>query len=344
MSEVSKRNAMTASAPLACASSTIRCMTSSRLATRFLVIPLSSPPTRDLRPAPSCEPTFLARTVSPNTSPSTSVTRYPGTSFIVLTSTAPPFTSAPTAAAEHYRRMGCADPRATHGKAARRRKGVRGSDEPPSGLVDTVRDGPGRPRRRPHCPGRAVGRRCAPGRGPHARGDVPRDRERRRHPLGAFRARARARRGTRLLHELPQRKGEGPRGESTRRGGVPLVRPNAPPGEGQRAGHQGRGRRVRPVLDDAARRLPQECRRVTAERGDRQPDRARRRGRGARGHRPGTSRTLGGLPHHADLGRVLAGAAQPTPRPAPLYPNGRGLARRAPRTLNERRATLGPGG
>src|SRR5580693_4864128 len=47
-------------------------------------MPFSSPPTSDLNPAPSCEPTFLDRTVMLNTSPNTSVISYPGRSFIVL--------------------------------------------------------------------------------------------------------------------------------------------------------------------------------------------------------------------------------------------------------------------
>src|SRR5438128_1089334 len=49
-------------------------------------MPLSSPPRIDLKPAPSCDPMFLDRTVSPITSPSTSVTSCPARSFVVETS------------------------------------------------------------------------------------------------------------------------------------------------------------------------------------------------------------------------------------------------------------------
>src|SRR5450759_2053713 len=70
-------------APLASASSTRRAMASSRLWISCLVIPFSSPPRIDLSPAPICAPTLRARTVSPKTSPMTSVTSWPGTSFMV---------------------------------------------------------------------------------------------------------------------------------------------------------------------------------------------------------------------------------------------------------------------
>jgi hypothetical protein len=69
---VSKRIATTAFAPFASASSTIRSVTCARLSTSAFVIPFSSPPRIDFRPAPSCEPMFRERTVSPNTSPNTS--------------------------------------------------------------------------------------------------------------------------------------------------------------------------------------------------------------------------------------------------------------------------------
>ena len=49
-------------------------MASSRVCMSCLVSPLSSPPTMDLKPAPSWAPTFRERTVSPVTSPRTSVT------------------------------------------------------------------------------------------------------------------------------------------------------------------------------------------------------------------------------------------------------------------------------
>src|SRR5262249_11504762 len=45
--------------------------------------PAQFPPTSDLKPAPICEPTCRDRTVIPNTSPRTSVTSYPGRSFMV---------------------------------------------------------------------------------------------------------------------------------------------------------------------------------------------------------------------------------------------------------------------
>src|SRR5450759_3241628 len=82
--------ARTASAPLARASSTIRSMTWLRLSISAVVIPRSSPPTNDLNWAPSWEPMLRARTVRPKTSPSTSVTAYPGRSFIVETSMTSP--------------------------------------------------------------------------------------------------------------------------------------------------------------------------------------------------------------------------------------------------------------
>jgi hypothetical protein len=48
-------------------------------------MPLSSPPTSDLRLAPICEPTWRERTVRPKASPITS-TSYPGRSFPVVMS------------------------------------------------------------------------------------------------------------------------------------------------------------------------------------------------------------------------------------------------------------------
>ena len=71
ISEVSKRIATTALAPRLRASSIIRPITSLRLLTRLEVMPLSSPPTNDLKPAPICEKALRERTVSPNTSPHT---------------------------------------------------------------------------------------------------------------------------------------------------------------------------------------------------------------------------------------------------------------------------------
>src|SRR5690242_7008667 len=75
--------ASTASPPLAWAASISRSWASDLLWASVLVIPRSSPPTSDLKPAPSWEPTFRDRTVMPNTSPRTSVTSYPGRSFMV---------------------------------------------------------------------------------------------------------------------------------------------------------------------------------------------------------------------------------------------------------------------
>src|SRR5690242_3017368 len=75
--------ASTASPPLACAASMSRFCASSRLSASILVIPRSSPPTSDLKLAPSCDPTLRDRTVMPKTSPRTSVTSYPGRSFMV---------------------------------------------------------------------------------------------------------------------------------------------------------------------------------------------------------------------------------------------------------------------
>ena len=65
---------MIAFAPFASASSTIRSITCWRLSISAFVIPLSSPPTIDLSPAPICEPMLRERTVSPITSPNTSST------------------------------------------------------------------------------------------------------------------------------------------------------------------------------------------------------------------------------------------------------------------------------
>src|SRR6266852_4251599 len=80
----SNRIARIASAPFAWAVSISRSWASVRLADRSLVIPRSSPPASDLKAAPRLDPMFLDRTVIPNTSPITSVTSYPGRSFIVL--------------------------------------------------------------------------------------------------------------------------------------------------------------------------------------------------------------------------------------------------------------------
>ena len=71
-SEVSKRNAMTALAPLPSASSTSRSWACRRPSASIFVMPFSSPPTSDLSDAPICEPTLRERTVSPKTSPMTS--------------------------------------------------------------------------------------------------------------------------------------------------------------------------------------------------------------------------------------------------------------------------------
>ena len=78
--------ARTALAPRAAATSTSRCMASSRVSCSCLVRPLSSPPTRDLKPAPIWVPMLRDRTVRPVHSPSTRSTRQPGTSFMVETS------------------------------------------------------------------------------------------------------------------------------------------------------------------------------------------------------------------------------------------------------------------
>src|SRR5205085_6926995 len=83
MSDVSKRIATIESAPFASASSTMRCITCSRLSTSAFVIPFSSPPRIDFSPAPICEPMLRERTVSPITSPSTSVISEPASSFVV---------------------------------------------------------------------------------------------------------------------------------------------------------------------------------------------------------------------------------------------------------------------
>ena len=72
-SEVSKRKAMTALAPLASASSTRRSCACIRPSLSIFVMPLSSPPTIDFSDAPICDPTLRERTVNPNTSPCTSV-------------------------------------------------------------------------------------------------------------------------------------------------------------------------------------------------------------------------------------------------------------------------------
>src|SRR4051812_24960898 len=78
--------ATTALAPRLRASSIIRPITSLRLLTRLEVIPLSSPPTRDLKPAPICENALRERTVRPKTSPQTCRISHPGMSFVVTTS------------------------------------------------------------------------------------------------------------------------------------------------------------------------------------------------------------------------------------------------------------------
>ncbi len=74
ISEVSNRIAMIAFAPFASASCCIRSITSCRLSTSAFVMPFSSPPKIDFRPAPNCEPMLRERTVRPITSPKTSST------------------------------------------------------------------------------------------------------------------------------------------------------------------------------------------------------------------------------------------------------------------------------
>jgi 8-oxo-dGTP pyrophosphatase MutT (NUDIX family) len=69
ISDVSNRIARIAFAPFSSAASTMRWVTSARLSASALVMPLSSPPSIDFRPAPNCEPMLRERTVSPNTSP-----------------------------------------------------------------------------------------------------------------------------------------------------------------------------------------------------------------------------------------------------------------------------------
>src|SRR5579859_538063 len=85
-SDVSKRNAMTAFAPFASASSIRRLVASSRPAASIFVMPFNSPPTIDFNAAPSCDPRLRERTVSPKTSPNTSRISQPGRSFIVVIS------------------------------------------------------------------------------------------------------------------------------------------------------------------------------------------------------------------------------------------------------------------
>ena len=48
-------------------------MACSRPSASICVMPLSSPPTSDLKLAPICDPTWRERTVRPKVSPSTSV-------------------------------------------------------------------------------------------------------------------------------------------------------------------------------------------------------------------------------------------------------------------------------
>src|SRR3954468_1093221 len=86
ISEVSNRMAITAFPPRVRASSIIRPMTSLRLLIRLVVMPLSSPPTSDLKPAPICENALRERTVRPKTSPQTCRISQPGMSFVVTTS------------------------------------------------------------------------------------------------------------------------------------------------------------------------------------------------------------------------------------------------------------------
>jgi len=62
----------------------MRSVTCWRLSISAFVMPFSSPPRIDLRPAPSCEPMLRERTVRPKTSPNTSSIWYPGMSFMVV--------------------------------------------------------------------------------------------------------------------------------------------------------------------------------------------------------------------------------------------------------------------
>ena len=72
--------------PRARAASSMRLITSLRLSVRFLVMPWSSPPNIDLKPAPIWEKALRERTVRPNTSPHTRWISQPGMSFVVTTS------------------------------------------------------------------------------------------------------------------------------------------------------------------------------------------------------------------------------------------------------------------
>src|SRR3954452_8617359 len=124
-SDVSKRKATIAVAPLACASSTRRWVACSRPSASIFVMPLSSPPTSDLKEAPICEPTLRERTVSPKTSPSTSSISYPGSSFIVEMSMGAPYGARTSRSRSIARWLTRRSQARTSGAARRSRRGTR---------------------------------------------------------------------------------------------------------------------------------------------------------------------------------------------------------------------------
>lgn len=112
----SKRIAMIASAPRSSASSTRRSIACRRVSRKRFVIVPSSPPTIDLRFAPSCGNAPLERTTNPKTSPTYPVISQPGTSFDVDTG----IPRLKVAAASARRRAGAASDQSTLDRCRKR--------------------------------------------------------------------------------------------------------------------------------------------------------------------------------------------------------------------------------
>ena len=263
-------------------------------------MPPSSPPTSDLKLAPICEPMFRERTVSPKTSPRTSCTSKPATSFVrrdqhrrppgsvtltrmtLIGSRAdrPP----PPGRARRRRATSSRPTTGSRSSTAARRRCIpalkaglaeRGSSSPTSATCcspTSTSTTPARPgslvREHPGAAGARLGdRRAAPGRPEPARGErTPALRRRLRRALGRARPRARG--------ERPRR-----RRRRARARVLPDARPRLPPrllpARGRDALRGRRGRRPdRPRAASCSRHAAAGRRRrglVPDDRGDRAP-------------------------------------------------------------------------
>ena len=168
-----------------------------------------------------------------------------------------------------------------------------------------------------------LARRSGGGRHPRAQRHGPGHCDGRRPPQRALRPAARPRRArAAVLHQLPLQQGPGARGQSPRRGGVPVGR-HGPPGRGRRPRLPTLGRGVRRLLRHPAARAParRDCQPAVA--GDAEPGGARRRharddGPLSGGHADPAPAALGRLPPRPGDGRVLGGPRGSAARPAAL--------------------------